>query len=391
MIRIESIDIENIGPIDKIKLDFNPEFNIICGQNGVGKTTILDCIAQSFNRGQTSLKRKANSDNGKWTTSIKVNNNSQNYTFQTNSFRPNDNRINAAYLHQNSGDVIVFKTYRNIGYQSLSSVNRDPEKNTINFAKETLSGTLSNDLKQWFVNRHLWSAHDNGLSENQQKNIDLAKSCFSMLNDSISFNKVDPGSYDIMLNTPHGEIFFEYLSSGYKSCLAVLLGIIKEIEYRYKDPNIYANDFDGVILIDEIDLHLHPEWQAKIYSAIKSIIPNAQVFTSSHSPHLIQVANPKEIIPLVVDENSIVSRNEMISSTHGCQGWSIEEILSDVMGLKETRTEFYKNSMQNFNKAIDEENYEQAKEYFDIISGFLHPNNQMQKILEIQLTGLRDD
>ena len=47
-LKINSIDIRGIGPIRHLDINFDPHFNVICGANGVGKTTILDCIAQSF-------------------------------------------------------------------------------------------------------------------------------------------------------------------------------------------------------------------------------------------------------------------------------------------------------------------------------------------------------
>ena len=206
-----------------------------------------------------------------------------------------------------------------------------------------------------------------------------------------SFSKVIPNSFDILLHTPAGEIYFEYLSSGYKSCLAVLLGLIKEIELRYKNPSKFIKDFDGIVFIDELDLHLHPEWQAKIYTALKAILPKAQIFTSTHSPHIIQVAKPSEIIALTLDETMNIKSNPLINSEFGCQGWTVEEILSDVMGMAETRTDTYLNAMNSFNVAVENENYEAAKTQFEIIDKMLHPDDSLKKILKIQLTGLSEN
>ena len=57
-LRIRSIEIENVARIEDIKLSFGDGLNLICGPNGIGKTTILDCIAHAFSHTPWDLLRK---------------------------------------------------------------------------------------------------------------------------------------------------------------------------------------------------------------------------------------------------------------------------------------------------------------------------------------------
>ncbi|RYX87751.1 recombinase RecF [bacterium] len=391
MVKIKKVKILGIGPILDLEIEFNDHFNIICGQNGVGKTTILDCLSQSFAGSSSSLKKTAALERGSWTVDVLINGLTAQKTFDTVLFIPTNTSRNRNGFYENSNDIIVFKTQRDIPYVNLNNLSKDSAKEIHQFASETIGGSLSTNLKNWFVNRYLFSAQPKGLNDNQRKNYELAKKCFNILNPEVSFSRVLVSSFDIMLNTENGEIYFEYLSSGYKSCLAVLLGLINELELRYTDPSKYIKDFDGIVFIDEIDLHLHPEWQAKMYWTLKEILPNAQLFISTHSPHILQVAQPREIIPLILDDNRRIKINPIVNQEFGLQGWTVEEVLKDVMGMSETRSDTYLDIIANCNKALDEENYKEAKTIIDILDRMLHPENSLRKILKIQLAGLSDD
>ncbi|OQP99824.1 hypothetical protein BK412_25945 [Vibrio campbellii] len=388
MIKINKLKLVGIGPIKNLELEFNDHFNIICGQNGIGKTTVLDSIAQAFSVRETNIKRNANSDEGSIQIEVSIDGESKSKIIPVNVFEPTAIQRQEIGFYQHAPEIVVFKTHRDIPYNKLNSLSTDPQKDVYANASQTVTGSLSSELKNWFVNRHLWSVHEDHLDEGQLRNIQLAKQMFGLLNEGMSFSRVDPRTNDILINTPDGEIYFEYLSSGYKSCLAVLMGIIKEIEFRYYSPSIFVGEFKGVVFIDEVDLHLHPEWQAKIYLGLKNILPNAQVFTSTHSPHLIQVADANEIIPLIKDEESNTLLNEVINREYGCQGWSVEEILTDVMGMSETRTDVYNNAILDFNSALENEDLVSLSNAYEKICNMLHPANPLRKVFEIQMIGV---
>ncbi len=388
MLRINSIDINGIGPIFKLHLDFNPHFNIICGSNGIGKTTILECIAQTFNYNNYSLRRNFLSDVGCWITSFANEESRENKKTTTiKALRPYEETETYFDYKNEALKLVYYKTNRVLSYIQVDSISKDPTFSDYSFSNQTHEGTPFSEIKRWFINRYLWSTHRDSLCKEQLENLKLAESIFATMASDFSFDKVDPESFDIILDTPKGKIVLEQLSSGYISYIIVLLGIIKDIEYRFKNPHICVRDFDGVLIVDEIDVHLHPELQSKIYLTLCEMLPNAQIFTSTHSPHVIQVAKPDEVIPLVSEKDGNVHVNPIVNKKYGCQGWTIEEILQDVMGMKDTRSALYKEFMDKFNLALQNDDLETAHTVYNELKLMLHPDNVLRKVLEIQLIG----
>ncbi|WP_152632978.1 AAA family ATPase [Aliarcobacter butzleri] len=386
---VKSINIENIAGITKLDLNFNTRMNIVCGENGIGKTTILECVAHTFSASYTNiLKRNALSSYGKFESIININNQDINKIISINDFIPISNsQIHGEY--QKSKYLISLKVTRTFNYMDLQSVSKDVDKQQHTVYEEAKYGVNIHEIKNWFVNRYLYSAHDGSLTNEQLENLDFAKSCFSIIDENFSFNRVMASDNEIMINTPNGEIYYEYLSSGFKSIISILFGIIKDIEFRFKAPTIKAKDFDGIILIDELELHLHPIWQAKISNILKKVFPKVQFIVTTHSPHIIQNANPNEIIALKRDENGVVIKKEIPNNEFGFQGWTVEEVLADIMGMEDTRTEIYKNSIINFQNAITNENYSLAKEEFDKLNKLLHPDNYLRKLLSFDLASVK--
>ena len=386
---VKSIDIENIAGITKLDLNFNTQMNIVCGENEIGKTTILECVAHTFSISSTNiLKRNVLSKYGKFESIINIDNQNINKIISINDFIPMSNtQIKGEY--QKSKYLMSLKVGRTFNYENLQAVSKDVDKQEHIVYEEAKHGVNIHEIKNWFVNRFLYSAHAGSLTYEQSENLKLAKSCFSIIDDKFSFSRIMASDNEIMVNTPNGEIYYEYLSSGFKSIISILFGIIKDIEFRFKEPTIKAKDFDGIILIDELELHLHPIWQAKISNILKKVFPKVQFIVTTHSPHIIQNANPDEIIALKRDKNGIIIKKEIPNNEFGFQGWTVEEVLVDIMGMEDTRTEIYKNSIRNFQNAISIENYRLAKEEFDKLNKLLHPDNYLRKLLSFDLASIK--
>jgi hypothetical protein len=363
--------------------------NVLCGPNGIGKTTILESIAHCFAIQQTSiLKKHALSDSGEISAEVSSEGQELKVKIALNAFMPGGGD-HISGLRELSSKLLSLKINRTFDYKPLNAVSKDVDKPLHIMSEEAKSGVRIEDIKNWFVNRFLYSAHPGVLTSAQLHNLDVAKKAFSLLQDGFSFNRVLASSNEIMVNSPSGEIYYEYLSSGFKSCLSLILGIIKEIEYRFTAIGMRADEFDGIILIDEIELHLHPEWQAKISELLKGMFPVAQFIASTHSPHVIQAALPNEVIALEFDQGVVVKR-QIASHKYGFQGWSIEDILIDVMGMKDVRTERFRLLTRSFEDACASNDRVSAERLFEEIELLLHPSDILRKLMKLQFAGMEN-
>ena len=304
--------------------------------------------------------------------------------YEVTKFIPGDVHSNSNEYQKGNG-ILYFPSTRKIDYYKLdalpASQNCETEKSPFHASQMLVEG-VDNKIKSWFVNRYVFSTVNKSLNKVQQENLKLSKSIFNALDSSLNVETVKP-DFEIILKRKDSEIYFEMLSDGYKSCIFIILGIIQEIEYRY--PSMEAIDFDGIIMIDEIDIHLHPQWQAKLVKVLKETFPKAQIIATTHSPSVLQNAQKEEIIPLYRDAEDNICIKELHLGEYGLQGWTLEEIMEDVMGMTSTNSELYLDTIHKFDKAMNDEKQEEILKYYNILKDMLHPNNPMLQLLEIQV------
>ena len=102
---------------------------------------------------------------------------------------------------------------------------------------------------------------------------------------------------------------FEELADGYRSILMILSDLINRLITNQPDiTNI--KDFKGIVLIDEIDMLMHPKWEYKIVKKLREKLPNIQWFFSTHSPMLIMGASEDAVFYKLYKEDGITQISE---------------------------------------------------------------------------------
>ncbi|WP_309887918.1 AAA family ATPase [Archangium sp.] len=137
----------------------------------------------------------------------------------------------------------------------------------------------------------------------------------------------------VEIKTHYGWVGMRSLSLGYRTLIAWMVDLASRLFERYPEsPNPLAEP--AVVLVDEIDLHLHPKWQRQLIGYLTERFPNTQFIVTAHSPLVVQSATDANIVVLRREGDHVVIDNDVES----IRGWRVDQILtSDLFGLETAR------------------------------------------------------
>jgi predicted ATP-binding protein involved in virulence len=157
------------------------------------------------------------------------------------------------------------------------------------------------------------------------------------------------------------EFQIEQLSSGYRTILAMAMDISARMSQA--NPHL-ANKSEAIILIDELDLHLHPKWQQTILSDLRRTFPNAQFIVTTHSPHIISSIQKEKLFKL---ENG-----EIQNHYQPTYGKPIDELLLSSFNLESLR-------------------YPKIQKKITFLENFIYSNEYNEKKFNIDLKELAEE
>jgi predicted ATP-binding protein involved in virulence len=132
--------------------------------------------------------------------------------------------------------------------------------------------------------------------------------------------------------TPYGWVRLTSLGLGYRTAIAWMVDLAVRLFRRYPNsPDPLAEP--AIVLVDEIDLHLHPKWQRNIMSFLTERFPNTQFIVTAHSPLVVQAAKDANIVLLRREGDRVVIDNnpEII------ENWRVDQVLTSVFELPTAR------------------------------------------------------
>ena len=361
---ITSLYVTNVGPFDEVTLEFDQQVNVFTGPNNSGKSTLLWVLGELLVYPFTMPVKLIRSDQSQWSLSIS----SQEGVDPINGTLPAEleslqhiyEKIGytcyvPAQRHgtnfRSSGPVVSWdiETYldeeleelarekpailRQIGPESARQVLRahvgrgdQPElvrrRNLMMAGNSLVTDTA---VKQKIVDLD-YAAYRKGRPAIKAV-VDQVASIASEITEGfpIQFIRVSEDSEGLypQFRTPDGDLPLDVLSQGTQSIIQFLARLLFGYAEYYDFPS-NLDEKPGILIVDEIDAHLHPTWQRRIIPTLTQHFPNLQIFCSTHSPLMLAGLKTGQVQLLRRDENGkvTVSKNES-----DIAGWTADEIL----------------------------------------------------------------
>ena len=152
----------------------------------------------------------------------------------------------------------------------------------------------------------------------------------------------------VRFHTPYGSVPLTGLSLGYQTTLAWTLDLAWRLSDRFSESSNPLAE-PAIVLIDEIDLHLHPRWQRHIMADLTKNFPRIQFIATAHSPLIVQAATDANLAVLQEQDGQIKIENR----PRFIESWRADQILtSDLFGVP-TRSPHIESLMDKRDRLLD--------------------------------------
>lgn len=327
--KLNSLKLKNFRCYEERSFEFHPNVNLVVGRNAAGKTALLDAIAvatatwfigfkkknldgKAISPSDATLKYSEQGEDASFVESWPVVVSATGYikeqlvSWERSKASPTGNTrygqatelITQAKLCDEKLDSEINLPL--IGYYGTMRLWQDPRasKAKINFEKGNKPSRLDGykhsvdpriavrEMVNWFAKQE-WRAFQQGKEPVMLKIVrDAVLKCI----DGATSLRFDANREELLLsigkNAPQP---FSILSDGQRCILALVADIAQKAALL--NPHLgesVLKETSGIVLIDELDLHLHPFWQRQVIENLRGTFPEVQFIFTTHSPFLIQ-------------------------------------------------------------------------------------------------------
>ncbi len=389
--------IQNFKGIENLDIEFSEGINLIIGNNGAGKTSILSAIAQALDVFVNNVKgnlaegiaeddiRIKQSKIGEVTYSSErcfpvvakselfFNNQSFQYGKQlTDTYIRTRQAGYFGYDERKEFPSLLNSIYPLISFQrfdrewKLSTLNNSGQitiKTGVIKREEGYDGCLFGVGQEEIIQQ--WCLKMSMMEFEKKSSINEFTVFKALVAKFLNYIENDDKDYKVYYSTEFSSLVFDdgntcmpiyNLSTGYRA----LLSMVMELSYRAVtlNPNITSDNMDipGVVLIDEIDAHLHPKWQWKVLGALEFVFPNVQFIIATHSPIILSSAKNATIIN--------IENNSDLDYLDSAYGFTTDNVLTLRQGTLEMPEQSRK-YIDDVDEALSDNDLDKAEKLID--------------------------
>jgi len=314
---IDSIKVENFFSIESMQLDNLKDKKeiYIVGENGDGKTLLLQSIAiglAGVKEGDVfNLVKSQDKSNIEILDSSKIKH-TKNESIYEYIFAYGASRYNSCQMKEDD-----------TGYLTLFE-NRYDLRSPVEWLQ--------------YLDHNEKSAKTNIVSVKE------AKSLLNMLLNKEVEIEITPD--DVLFKERGSVVSFEQLSAGYKGVVTIICDLIARL-YEKQPYVVDIKDFRGVVLIDEVELHLHPKWKYNFMKKLRDTFPLIQFIVTTHSPTVILGAGKEAVFYKIYKDDGKVTISNQIAN----EGYTNNSLVSSPLFDMETITS------REYDKAVSSDDY----------------------------------
>ena len=377
---ISKISLKNIRGFKSLEFDLDrgggtfAGWTVFTGSNGSGKSSLLKAIAyclvppeakynlqnlEFFQRKNVSAREchadmffsRCEKDDSR--ARIASRGDTADYSESFGFWKSGASTSSGVFSHSDAGGQSL-KGWFSCGYGPFRRISAPKEnveqiqktKDTERFATLFLEGATLSEVDPWLTQLRFQQLEGSKSAGDQLDSfLDLVRD--SLLPDGFTVDRVD--SKGLWLKDPNGvELSWFDMSDGHRTAVTLVADILRHMIATYGLDGLYDRDEEGrifikrsgVVLIDEIDAHLHPSWQREIGFWLKDHFRNVQFLVTSHSPIILQAADPNGLFvlpePGSEDEPHRLSDEEYRKIKASTTDTAL---LSEAFGLQNTRSD----------------------------------------------------
>lgn len=336
--RVISISLENFKGINQLHLNFEGDSArkkgvapaaVLLGENSTGKSSILQALAIGVMSPKLRGQLKVGFDEfirSKWQRSSSG-------QFETNVGRETESSIKVSFDNGQINEIKIRRDGSIEGDDFVSGLvlaygahrSFDKENLGTGYFRRVSSVESLYERNKLIPHSLHWLE-----SVDEYEFVPVARAMREILNLKGDEEIFRSDSGEVFIRSQVGDVSLLRLSDGYRSLIAMSLDIIRNMMREWGN----LEDSHGLVLIDEIETHLHPRWKMQVVSALRNAMPQVQFIYTTHDPLCLRGMLNGEVHVLVKDEDGMVKEMTGLPDINGMRA---EQLLtSEFFGLAST-------------------------------------------------------